>query len=170
MSSSNYLKEFLILIFKGLFIGTGNIIPGVSGGTIALITGIYIDMLDAIKSVDKNFIQSILSFNFKKAVSILHVRFLLAIFLGTIIAIISIAQIATYLLLNHPIIINSFFLGLIIASTIIVGKDIKRWAGSGGLFFIIGAVSVYLIVGMIPVQTPQTWWFILFAGIISMLL
>ncbi len=160
-------KDFFILVIKGLFMGTGNIIPGVSGGTIALITGIYLDLLESIKSVNSLFIKHLLSFKLREATSVLHIRFLSGIFLGTMIAIITLAQIATYLLNNYPVSINSFFLGLILASTYVVGKDIKKWAGTGGLFFIAGAVSVYFIVGMIPVDTPETWWFILFAGIIS---
>lgn len=161
------IREFLLLAIKGLFMGVAHIIPGVSGGTIALISGIYLDFLDAIKSANIVFIQKLILFKFKEAVSILHIRFLTAIFLGTGIAVISLAQIASYLLSTQPIPTGSFFLGLIIASALLVGKEIKHWLGTGGVSFIGGTTFAYYIVGMMPSATPETMFFVFFSGIIS---
>lgn len=161
------INEFLILVFKGLFMGVAHIIPGVSGGTIALISGIYLEFLDSIKSANAEFIQKLLSFKIKEAVSILHIRFLSAVFLGMFAAIISLAQIASYLLATQPVATGAFFLGLIIASAILVGKEIKHWLGSDGIAFVAGTVAAYYIVGMMPAATPETLWFIFFSGVIS---
>lgn len=161
------LKDFMILMCKGIFMGVAHIIPGVSGGTIALITGIYLDLLDAIKSVNTVFFRQLLTFDIKGAVSVLHLRFLSAVFLGTLLSIISLAQIASYLLVHQPVATGAFFFGLIIASAFVVGKDIHHWLGTGGVSFVVGAVGAYFIVGMIPVSTPETLWFVFFSGFIS---
>lgn len=160
-------KEFFILMLKGLFMGVAHIIPGVSGGTIALISGIYLEFLDSIKSVNTDFIQKLLSLKIKNAVSVIHIRFLSAVFLGMFIAIISLAQVASFLLSTQPVATGAFFLGLIIASALLVGKDIKNWMGTGGLALVAGTIAAYYIVGMMPAATPESLWFICFAGTIS---
>ncbi len=161
------ISEFLLLAVKGLFMGVAHIIPGVSGGTIALISGIYVEFLDAIKSANTDFAKKITSFKLKEALAVLHVRFLAAVFLGTMVAIVSLAQVASYLLSTQPVATGAFFMGLIIASAVLVGKDIRRWAGSGGVGFVVGALSAYMIVGMMPAATPETLWFVFLAGMIS---
>lgn len=160
-------KDFLFLVLKGLFMGVAHIIPGVSGGTIALISGIYLEFLDSIKSVNAEFIQKLLSFKIKEALSIMHIRFLSAVFLGMCVAIISLAQVASYLLATQPVATGAFFLGLIIASALLVGKEIKNWIGSGGIAIVAGTAAAYYIVGMMPAATPETWWFVCFSGVIS---
>ena len=160
-------KEFFILMLKGLFMGVAHIIPGVSGGTIALISGIYLEFLDSIKSANTDFIQKLLSLKIKNAVSVIHIRFLSAVFLGMFIAIISLAQVASFLLSTQPVATGAFFLGLIIASALLVGKDIKNWMGTGGLALVAGTIAAYYIVGMMPAATPESLWFICFAGTIS---
>lgn len=160
-------KEFFILLLKGLFMGVAHIIPGVSGGTIALISGIYLEFLDSIKSVNTDFIQNVLSFKIKNAISILHIRFLSAVFLGMFISIISLAQVASFLLSTQPVATGAFFLGLIVASALLVGKDIKNWMGTGGIAVIAGTIAAYYIVGMMPAATPESLWFICLAGAIS---
>ncbi len=161
------IKEFLFLVLKGLFMGVAHIIPGVSGGTIALISGIYLEFLDSIKSANTEFIQKLFSFKIKEALSILHFRFLSAVFLGMFVSIISLAQVASYLLSNQPVATGAFFLGLIIASALLVGKEINNWFGSGGIALVAGTFAAYHIVGMMPDATPETLWFVCFSGAIS---
>ena len=160
-------REFVLLIIKGLFMGVAHIIPGVSGGTIALISGIYLEFLDAVKSANTEFLTKLASFKIKEAVSILHVRFLAAIFIGTIAAIVTLAQVASYLLTTQAVATGSFFMGLIVASAFLVGKDIKHWAGTGGIGFVAGTAIAYLVVGMMPAATPEALWFVFLAGAIS---
>ncbi len=161
------VRQFVLLIIKGLFMGIAHIIPGVSGGTIALISGIYLEFLDAVKSANTDFLTKLASFKIKEAVSILHIRFLSAVFLGTIAAVVTLAQVASYLLSTQPVATGSFFMGLIVASAFLVGKDIKNWAGSGGIGFVAGTAIAYFVVGMMPAATPEALWFVFLAGAIS---
>ncbi|MCP4354544.1 MAG: DUF368 domain-containing protein, partial [Proteobacteria bacterium] len=161
------LNESLLLILKSFFMGAANIIPGVSGGTIALITGIYEPLLNSLKSVNSNVVKSLLRFDFYSAIKATHTKFLFYLFLGSILSIISLARVTRYCLNYYPEFTCSLFLGLIIASVLLVGKDIKNWFGSAGISLLFFGVLAYIIVGLIPVNTPEALWFIFFAGVIS---
>jgi putative membrane protein len=161
------VKEAFLLYFKGVCMGGADIIPGVSGGTIALIMGIYHDLLKAIQSFNANFIKFALSFQFSRALEILHIRFLLSLFAGIATSLITLAHVINILLKEYPVYTWSLFLGLIGASILLLGKKVENILGTGGLGFLIGSICGYMIVGMIPVQTPETAWFIFFAGVIA---
>lgn len=161
------IKEAVILGVKGVCMGTADIIPGVSGGTIALITGIYQNLILAIQSANTEFIKHLLRFEIKEALSIIHIRFLFPLFLGIFTAIISLAHVMNHLLKTHPVPTWALFFGLISASIFIIGKNIEGWAGAGGLSFIAGTFFGYLVVGLIPVSTPETGWFIFLSGMIA---
>lgn len=158
------LKDSIILFIKGLFMGAANIIPGVSGGTIALITGIYQELLFAIRSFNMNTIRHLKNFQFKEALNTVHLRFLFALSLGVAVAIFSLAHLMNFVFVNYPIFTWAFFFGLIIASIIVMGLRIDHWLGAGGVSFLLGTAGAYLFVGLIPVSTPETWWFIMFVG------
>ncbi len=160
-------KDYQILFLKGFCMGSADIIPGVSGGTIAFITGIYSHWLAAIASINLVFVKKLISFDWKGALAEIHVRFLLALLLGIGIAILSTARLMHYLITTHPVLTWSLFFGLILASILVVGKEIENWKGSSLVFVGVGAVSAYVVVGLIPVTTPESWWFILFSGIIA---
>ena len=96
--------------------GAADTVPGVSGGTIARITGIYEDLLSAIKSVDAELVKRVLKWDLKGALAEFHVRFILSLFLGIGISILSLAQLMNYLLHHHPVATWSLFFGLIAAS------------------------------------------------------
>jgi putative membrane protein len=161
------LKATVGLSLKGLCMGTADIIPGVSGGTIALITGIYQQLLQAIKSFDSNMARSLLKLDFKTALAGLHLRFLMALFLGIGVAIISLARLVNYLLQVHPVFIWSFFFGLIVASVIVVGRHVSRWSPGAGTCFCAGGLLAWLIVNAVPVATPETAGFIFFSGLVA---
>ncbi|MGK5094005.1 DUF368 domain-containing protein [Deltaproteobacteria bacterium TL4] len=163
----NTPKETGILFLKGICMGTADIIPGVSGGTIAFITGIYQKLLDAIQSVNMTCLQFFFRFQFKQALGVVHLRFLIPLLFGILLAIISTARLMHFLLSEHPIPTWSLFFGLISASIIVVGQEIKNWKSTASIFMSVGIVAAYAFVGLIPVQTPETWWFILFSGIIA---
>jgi len=160
------IKEAVILFVKGLFMGGADIIPGVSGGTIALIAGIYEKLLAAIKSVDMNFFKKALRFDIKGAVAEVHIRFLAILFSGVAIAIISLSRLMNFLLKNHQEPTFSLFYGLIAASIFVVGKQVK-WKTSEYISITFGIIAAYLIVGLIPVSTPNELWFIFFSGVIG---
>ncbi len=147
--------------------GSADVIPGVSGGTIALITGIYEQLLNAIKSINARVIKKIITADLKGALAEVHSRFLLFLFAGIFLAIVSIARIMNYLLHHEPILTWSLFFGLIAASILVVGKKVGNWRYSTCLSFLIGGGAAWIIVGLIPVNTPETLWFIFISGFIA---
>ena len=161
------IREALNLAVKGLCMGSADVVPGVSGGTIALITGIYERLIAALRSIDKRAIQQFLAFDIKGVVAKVHVRFLMALFTGIVVAILSLARLMNYLLHHHPVPTWSLFFGLIAASTIMVGKHVSNWFGKAGISFLAGIIAATIIVNLIPMQTPEALWFIFLCGIVA---
>lgn len=147
--------------------GSADVIPGVSGGTIALITGIYEDLIGALRSIDAKAVQKLVALDIKGVMAKVHVRFLLALFSGIIVAILSLARLMNYLLHHHPVATWSLFFGLIAASTVMVGKHVGNWFGKAGIGFVAGIIAATIIVNLIPMQTPDDLWFIFFCGIVA---
>lgn len=147
--------------------GGADIIPGVSGGTIAFITGIYEQLVDAIRSFDVEFVRRLFKLDITGALGAVHLRFLLCLLFGILTAVVSMARIIHYLLHEHPVEIWSLFFGLIAASIYVVGREIRPLNAVNMLFVLMGAVGSYLLVGMIPVSTPQTLPFIFLCGAIA---
>jgi putative membrane protein len=158
-------RAALLLGLKGVCMGVADTIPGVSGGTIALITGIYEDLLSAIKSADTAMIRRLLRLDLKAGLAGFHARFLLCLFLGIGIAVFSIARLMHYLLVYHPVLTWSLFFGLIAASILVVGRQVEGW-GRPGVWtaFLLGAAAAYAIVNLMPATTPETLGFIFLSG------
>ena len=156
-----------MLTVKGLCMGSADVIPGVSGGTIALITGIYDDLLAAIKSINAEALGRLLSGDIRGALALVHLRFLFFLFLGIGTAILSFARLMNFLINDYPVYTWSFFFGLIVASILVVGKKVRPWNPPATAAFACGAVAAWLIVGMIPVSTPEELWFIFLSGFIA---
>lgn len=161
------LKKASVLSLKGLCMGSADVIPGVSGGTIALITGIYEELLQAIGSIDTAMLKKILKFDIKGALAHIHLRFLISLFIGIGIAILSLARLMNYLLHHQPVYTWSLFFGLIIASIFVIGRQITNWGGPAGISFIAGTATATLIVSLIPVATPESLWFIFLCGLVA---
>ncbi len=147
--------------------GSADVIPGVSGGTIALITGIYEELIAAIRSIDTKAIKMLLAFDIKGVVAKVHVRFLLTLFCGIFVAILSLARLMNYLLHHHMVPTWSLFFGLIAASIFMVGKHVTSWIGKAGISFTAGIIAATIIVNLIPMQTPEELWFIFLCGIVA---
>lgn len=160
-------KKAVNLALKGVCMGSADVIPGVSGGTIALITGIYENLIGALRSIDMDVLQKILAFDFRGAVAQVHLRFLLTLFSGIAAAILSLARLMNYLLNYHPVPTWSLFFGLIAASTIMVGKHVNNWLGKAGISFVAGIIAATIIVNLIPIQTPEDLWFIFLCGVVA---
>jgi putative membrane protein len=161
------VREAAVLAAKGFCMGSADVIPGVSGGTIALITGIYEDLIVALRSFDIKMVRKVLSMDIKGALAEVHIRFLLALFSGIIAAILSLAQLMNYLLHYHPVQIWSLFFGLIVASILMVGKQVTNWVGQAGICFVAGILAAAIIVNLIPIQTPEHLWFIFLCGVVA---
>ncbi|HMA66623.1 MAG TPA: DUF368 domain-containing protein, partial [Desulfosalsimonadaceae bacterium] len=160
-------RQALLLAVKGMCMGAADTVPGVSGGTIALITGIYEQLLAAVKSVNARMLGRLLRLDFRAAVAELHIRFLLALFCGIGLAVVSLARLMHYLLHHYPQLTASLFFGLIVASIWVVGRQVNRWGPAAAAGFAAGAVAAFCIVGLVPAQTPETWGFVFLSGMIA---
>lgn len=161
------VKKAGLLSLKGVCMGSADVIPGVSGGTIALITGIYEDLIGALKSIDAPMVRMALRFDLKGALARIHIRFLLSLFIGIGIAIISLARLMNFLLNHHPVLTWSLFFGLIAASILVVSRQVINWDPRTGIGLVGGTAVAAFIVNLIPVTTPEALWFILLCGIIA---
>ncbi len=157
----------LILMLKGCAMGMADVVPGVSGGTIAFISGIYEELIDSIRSVGLEAATLLFRGRFAEFWRHINGRFLLPVLLGIAIAIFSLARLMTYLLTNHPIAIWSFFFGLIIASALLVARQIGRWNVATVAAFVIGAAAAWWITVATPAETPNDWWFVMLSGAIA---
>jgi putative membrane protein len=161
------LKKAGVLSLKGLCMGSADVIPGVSGGTIALITGIYENLLQALKSLDATMVKKVLKLDLKGALAHVHIRFLICLFAGIGIAIISLARLMNFLLHHYPVFTWSLFFGLIAASILVVSRQVPSWTPRAGISLVAGTVVAALIVSLIPLETPDALWFIFLCGIIA---
>ena len=158
------IKDYILLLLKGVAMGGADVIPGVSGGTIAFITGIYDELLSSIKSVDLEALKLLKQFQIKAFWEHINGNFLITLLIGIAISVLSLAKLMSFLLLNHPILVWSFFFGLIIISSIIVARDVKERNWKVVIAGIVGIIIAYTISELTPAETPETWWFIVLSG------
>ncbi len=161
------MKEYLIYLLKGIAIGVANIIPGVSGGTIALITGIFERLIDAIKSFDIQAIKLLFSGKWKAFAEKTDLYFLIVIFVGIGLAIISLAKLFDFLFRNDPVYIWSYFFGLVLASIYYVGKTIEKWRWDVVFFLIIGTAVAVVISLINPATENSNFWYLVLCGIVA---
>ncbi len=161
------LNGYLLLILKGMAMGAADVIPGVSGGTIALITGIYEELLFSIKSINLKAVKLLLTGKVAAFWKTINGNFLLSVVLGIGISIFSLAKGMTYLLHHYPILVWSFFFGLIIASTIYVARTITVWNAKTVIAGIAGIAIAYCITVISPTEANTAWYFIFFSGVIA---
>jgi putative membrane protein len=161
-------KDYLGLVARGFAMGSADVVPGVSGGTMAFILGIYEELIFSIRAVGrKEFWQALLHFRIKDALLAINLPFLLAVFTGIFLAVLTLAQGLAWMLKNEPVLIWSFFFGLVLASVVTVAKRVKRWGVILVAALAVGAVGAFLLVGAVPAQTPNTWWFLFLSGALA---
>ena len=161
------MKRYLILFLKGIAMGVANVIPGVSGGTIALITGIYEDLINSLKSFDKIALKHLLKFRITEFINHTNLFFLIAVFGGSIVSVFSIANLFKFLFNNYPLYIWAFFFGLILISIFFVGKRIRTWDKSSVISLIIGTIVAVLFSNISPLNENDNLLFIFFCGVIG---
>lgn len=162
------LKDYIIISLKGISMGAADVVPGVSGGTIAFISGIYEELLTSISSINLELIGVLRKQGIKAAWSQVNGNFLLALFAGIFISIVSLAKVIESLLENHPILIWSFFLGLVLASIIYVAKQITKWNFGSIFLMLLGASIAYYITTLNPLMSENSSsWFLFLAGAIA---
>lgn len=160
-------KDYFLLYLKGIGMGAADVVPGVSGGTVAFLTGIYQELLDTIKSFDIDALQLLKSGRFKDLWQHINGTFLLVLLGGIASSVVTLARLLVYLLEAYPILVWSFFFGLIIISAILVFKEIRKWSVGVLLFGIIGIVISYMITIITPAETTSDLWFIFIAGAVA---
>lgn len=161
------MKDKLILFLKGIAMGAADVIPGVSGGTIAFIAGIYERLINALSSVDLSLIQLLRKEGFLAVWKKVDGLFLLILLSGIGSSILSLAKLVTYLLEFHPIPLWSFFLGLIVASVVVVQRQMKQVKWIHLFPFIVGIAFAWWITTLVPAQTTNALWFVFLSGAIA---
>lgn len=162
------LKTYAGLTLRGMAMGASDIVPGVSGGTMALILGIYEELISSIRGIGRpEFLRPALRLQIKPALQALNWQFLLAVGLGILTAIFTLASALEWLLVHQTVYIWSFFFGLVLASAYTVSKRIPKWSNLLRLTLVGGAIFAYVIVGLVPAQTPNTWWFLILSGALA---
>ncbi len=147
--------------------GIADVIPGVSGGTVAFISGIYDELLHSIKAIDVDAFRLFISFKWKDFWVKINGKFLITLFAGIVTSLLSLAKLMTYLLTQHPILIWSFFFGLILVAAPLVLREIKRWSVNAILSFVVGIVVAYYITVVTPTESPNNLFFIFFSGALA---
>lgn len=160
------LKDYLIIALKGMCMGAADIVPGVSGGTVALITGVYEELLESLKKLTPAALL-----NLKDGIpafwSAINGNFLLALFAGILLSIKTLAGGVSWALDNHPLLVWGAFSGLISASLFVIGRKQGRWAWTQILLFLLGAAFVVGIAEARPSEVGDAWWIVFMGGFIA---
>ncbi|MFP4603242.1 MAG: DUF368 domain-containing protein [Halochromatium sp.] len=160
------LKDYALVLLKGLAMGAADVVPGISGGTIAFITGIYQELLDSLRSINLDSARRLFSEGPLAFWRAINGPFLLALLLGIGIGIFSLAQVFTFLLEHHAVLLWAFFFGLILASAIYVARQLS-WSMANAAMGIAGAVFAFSITLVTPAETTHALWFVFLSGLIA---
>ena len=161
------ITEYIMVAVKGACMGAADVIPGVSGGTIAFITGIYDQLIESINSINGTALKLFFSGKFKEFWKHINGSFLVSLFCGILVSVLSLAGLMQYLLEHHPIQTWAFFFGLIVASSIFILRGIQGWNMKSAMFPVLGVVLGIVVCTLSPTQTPDALWFIFLSGAIA---
>ncbi len=159
--------KYLMVTVKGICMGAADVIPGVSGGTIAFMTGIYEDLVGSINNINTTALKLLFTGKFKQFWKHINGNFLLSLITGILISILSLAKLMQYLLNHQPIQTWAFFFGLIVASSIFILKGIKAWKVKDFVMLVFGIILGVVVCTLSPTETPDGLWFILICGAIA---
>ena len=157
----------VFVVLKGMAMGAADIVPGVSGGTIAFITGIYEELINSINNCDLSALRKLFKEGFSAFWKHINGTFLVTLILGVGISLVSLANVISYLLEAHPVLIWSFFFGLIIASVWLVGKSITKWSPGAALALVVGIAVAFYLSSLTSVAHVEGDWFIFVSGMIA---
>lgn len=163
----NSINKYLLLALRGMGMGAADVVPGVSGGTIAFITGIYEELVYSLKSINLKAIKLFLTGEWRSFWIQINGNFLLTVFAGVFISVLSLAKVLEYLLEHQPILIWSFFFGLILASSYVVSRKITKWEYPKIVALVGGIGIAFYITSVTPTTTTDGFWFIILAGALA---
>ena len=161
------MKNYLLLFLKGIGVGTANVIPGVSGGTIALITGIFERLINSIKSFDLKAIKLFFTGKFSEFTIKTDFYFLLAVMFGVSTAIISFAKLLEFLFKDYPVQVWAFFFGLVLISVYYVAVTVSKWNWKIIAWFVFGAIVAFSLVFFTPASQNDNVFYLFICGIIA---
>lgn len=161
------LLNYIVILLKGMAMGAADVVPGVSGGTIAFISGIYEELITSINNVNIALLNTLRKEGIKSFWIKLNGNFLLSLLLGIGISVLSLAKLISWLMENEPIPLWSFFFGLVLASILLVGKEIKKWELSTIIIMIVGAAVAYYITQLPPSENSASLPYLFFSGALA---
>lgn len=161
------IKEYFLVGIKGIAMGAADVVPGVSGGTIAFITGIYEELIHSLSQLNIGALKVLKNEGIKSAWKYINGNFFIALFAGIVISVLSLAKLVTYLLIAHPVLLWSFFFGLVVASFILVAKTIEKWNVLTVFALLVGAVIAGYISSLTATSQGDELWYIFISGAIA---
>jgi putative membrane protein len=161
------VRDYAVIALKGVAMGAADVVPGVSGGTIAFISGIYEELIGSINQISPKLFKTLKDSGLQAAWTQVNGNFLLSLLLGIAVSVVSLAKVIRHLLENQPILIWSFFFGLVLASIIYVGKKISRWYLGTVVLMLLGGVLAYYITTLTPQEAEVTYPFVFLSGALA---
>lgn len=162
------LPEYLGLVARGFCMGAADVVPGVSGGTMAFILGIYEELIESIREFGQPpFLRAVTRLRIREVFTIINWKFLLAVLSGIGLAVLTLARVLEWLLENRPTLVWSFFFGLVLASVVAVARRVEKWRLPLWIALILGTVFAFVLVGLVPLQTPDAPWFLFLSGAVA---
>jgi putative membrane protein len=160
-------KDYFLLFLKGVGMGAADVVPGVSGGTVAFIAGIYEELINSLKAIDVEALQMLFRLRLADFWKKINGNFLITVLAGILTSLLTLARLMTYLLEHEPILLWSFFFGLILVSSPLILKSISRWNAGTVLSFLFGTGIAFIITVLSPAQTPTNLLFIFVCGALA---
>ena len=161
------ITNYIPVTLKGVLMGAADIVPGVSGGTIAFITGIYETLIDSIRAIDPYSLKKLFRLELRSFWQTVNGGFLLSLLLGILFSVVTLSSAIVYLLEHHTLLLLSFFFGLIAASAVVVAAKVREHSVSAWLAGLTGVLTALAVTSLSPVSTPESWWFIVLSGAIA---
>ncbi len=161
------LAQYFIITLKGMAMGAADVVPGVSGGTIAFISGIYEELITSINNINWSLIRLWRTSGIKAVWKQINGNFLLALVIGIAISIFSLAKFIGWLLENEPVLLWSFFFGLVLASILFVGKAIEKWNAAAVFMLVFGAGIAYFVTTLPPTSNATALPFLFLSGALA---
>ncbi|WP_297690838.1 DUF368 domain-containing protein [uncultured Eudoraea sp.] len=166
MSNRNLLS-YITISLKGVAMGAADVVPGVSGGTIAFISGIYEELITSINGISFSKYKVLREEGFKSFWRAINGNFLLALFSGIFLSVFSLAKMISWLLVNQPILLWSFFFGLVFASIFFIARDIERWNLGIVTAFVLGTSIAYYITTLPPSENTHSLLYLFLSGALA---
>lgn len=163
------MKHYLYIALKGFCMGAADVVPGVSGGTMALILGIYTRLLEAIRAFDLALVRLLLKAKIVRAFQHVDAQLLVPLGIGLFAALMFFTRVVPLpkLIVSHPELVYGVFFGLVTASIVILLREFRTLKGSVAILVIAGAAFGWTVVNLVPVNTPDDAWFIFLSGSVA---